>query len=120
MKHLKLYENFNFNDEDFDFEEEYPNNYKQYISNYSEDDNGIDHSDKIYYIKVNYDDKDNFIEKLDDNFELIEDGTYNDDGVGDQYVYFILWSDNQFSIESNDNAYDRITKNKEIVTINEV
>jgi len=98
MKHLKLYEEFDFNDDDFDFEEEDETInrkiYTDYITEYIDDINkpgGGYVTGKIYYIKfLRLNNLHKFTDLLDnDGYDLL-------DGGGDSVI---IWSDNQYSVD---------------------
>lgn len=118
MKHLKLFEEFDFNDEDFDFEElpdsEKP--YEKYISNY----NNRGKSDKIYFIIPNNNEIFDFIKDIendgfnpigwDDKIERINNNEYYN-------IYFVLWQDKLYSVTTDTESFDYISSEKEIVTL---
>lgn len=95
MKHLKLYEDFNWSDEDFDFEDENPDNkiYSDYITEYTNDDSCLDGghvTGKIYYIQ--FSDSYN-LHKFTDILD--NDGYYLIDNYGNSVI---IWSDKQYNI----------------------
>jgi len=101
MKHLKLYENFEFNDEDFDFEEENPNKsdvlipdkdfvkflndhncYNEFIENFNGHINTSDRFkfhkyDNLYDYIQHYIDNDNKEEYIQNAFDWEKSGDYD-------------------------------------------
>jgi len=117
MKYLKIYENFDFNEDNFDFEENEPESeiksYKDCITNYVDDfdkPGGGFVNGKIYYIEFK-----SHSQEIKDFINIIEDDSYYllGDESGGKESYIILWSDEQYSI-CNFNSFDNLSSGVKI------
>jgi len=111
MKYLKYFENTNI---DWNWEEEeFNNDYYNYVSDYKDD--GEIKSKKIIYIRTNNDNKNDFIKKIESmGFELIDDDSYS------YYSYIVLWDDMKYSIIDNNHYFNNIAENTTTVNYNDI